>query len=145
MSRASLPKSDRVEAAPGDRRFITFWVDEDDQESVTFAEFRHRARMQASVLREHGAICGDRIVIIMPQGITAITVFAGAIMLGAVPAFLAYPNEKVEVAEVPLRANGRDVKPWRQARGDRSGISARDAGLYVAYRRGPVGSSGEEQ
>ena len=88
-----------LEAAPGDRRFITFWVDEDEQESVTFAEFRRRARIQALVLREQGAICGDRIVIIMPQGIPAMTVFAGAMMLGAVPAFLAYPNEKVEASK----------------------------------------------
>ena len=88
-----------LEAAPGDRRFITFWVDEDEQESVTFAEFRRQARMQASVLRAQGAVCGDRIVIIMPQGITAMTVFAGAMMLGAVPAFLAYPNEKVEASK----------------------------------------------
>src|SRR5690348_4272872 len=55
--------------------------------------------MQASVLREHGAIYGDRIVIIMPQGIPAMAVFAGAMMLGAVPAFLAYPNEKVEASK----------------------------------------------
>ena len=85
-----------LEAAPGDRPFITFWVDEDEQESVTFAEFRRRARMQSMVLREQGAICGDRVVIIMPQGIPAMSVFAGAMMLGAVPTFLAYPNEKVE-------------------------------------------------
>jgi fatty-acyl-CoA synthase len=88
-----------LEAAPGDRPFITFWVDEDEQESVTFAEFRRRARIQASVLRQQGAICGDRVVIIMPQGIPAMTVFAGAMMLGAVPAFLAYPNEKVEASK----------------------------------------------
>lgn len=88
-----------LEAAPGDRRFTTFWIDEDEQESVTFAEFRRRARIQALILREYGAICGDRIVIIMPQGIPAMTVFAGAVMLGAVPAFLAYPNEKVEASK----------------------------------------------
>lgn len=88
-----------LEAAPGDRRFITFWVDEDEQESLTFDDFRRRARMQASVLRDQGAIRGDRIVIIMPQGIPAMTVFAGAMMLGAVPAFLAYPNEKVEASK----------------------------------------------
>ena len=88
-----------LEAAPGDRPFITFWVDEDEQSSVTFAEFRQQARIQASMLRENGALCGDRIVIIMPQGIPAMTVFAGAMMLGAVPAFLAYPNEKVEASK----------------------------------------------
>ncbi len=88
-----------LDAAPADRPFITFWVDEDEQESVTFAEFRRRARIQAAIIREQGAICGDRIVIIMPQGIAAMAVFAGAMMLGAVPAFLAYPNEKVEASK----------------------------------------------
>ena len=38
-------------------------------------------------------------VIIMPQGIPAMTTFVGAMMLGAVPAFLAYPNFKVEPAK----------------------------------------------
>jgi fatty-acyl-CoA synthase len=88
-----------LEAAPADRPFITFWVDEDEQESVTFAEFRRRARIQAEVLREQGVVCGDRVVIIMSQGIPAMTVFAGAMMLGVVPAFLAYPNEKVEASK----------------------------------------------
>ena len=46
-----------------------------------------------------GAVMAERIVIIMPQGIPAMTVFAGAMMLGAVPAFLAYPNDKVEAAK----------------------------------------------
>jgi acyl-CoA synthetase (AMP-forming)/AMP-acid ligase II len=36
------------------------------------------------------------VVIIMPQGIPAMTTFVGAMMLGAVPAFLAYPNFKGE-------------------------------------------------
>ena len=35
----------------------------------------------------------------MPQGIPAMTTFVGAMMLGAVPAFLAYPNFKVEPAK----------------------------------------------
>jgi fatty-acyl-CoA synthase len=85
-----------LEAAPGERPFITFWVDEDEQETVTFAEFRRRARLQAAALHAQGAVSGDRVIVIMPQGISAMAVFAGAMMLGAVPAFLAYPNEKVE-------------------------------------------------
>jgi len=88
-----------LEAAPGDRPFITFWVDEDEQETLTFAEFRRHARLQAAALRTQGAICGDRVVIIMPQSIAAMTVFTGAMMLGAAPAFLAYPNEKVEASK----------------------------------------------
>src|SRR4249919_1838605 len=35
----------------------------------------------------------------MPQGIPAMTTFIGAMMLGAIPAFLAYPNFKVEPAK----------------------------------------------
>ena len=45
---------------------------------------------------EHGVVRGDRVVIIMPQSIAAMTSFSGAMMLGAVPAFLAYPNFKIE-------------------------------------------------
>jgi len=83
-------------AAPGDRPFVTAWIDENERETVTFAEFRSRARSQANVLRDHGVIVGDRVIIIMPQSISAMTTFVGAMMLGAVPAFLAYPNFKVE-------------------------------------------------
>ncbi len=75
---------------------MTAWVNEDEQETVTFGEFRRRGRVQAGALRAQGVNSGDRVVIIMPQGIAAMTVFAGAIMLGAAPAFIAYPNEKVE-------------------------------------------------
>ncbi len=85
-----------LEAAPGDRPFVIAWVSEDEQETVTFAEFRRRARVQAGALRGRGVSRGDRVVIIMPQGIPAMTVFVGAMMLGSVPAFIAYPNDKVE-------------------------------------------------
>jgi acyl-CoA synthetase (AMP-forming)/AMP-acid ligase II len=85
-----------LEAAPGERPFVTAWVNEDEQETVTFAEFRRRARVQAGVLHAQDVRGGDRVIIITPQGIPAMTVFAGAMMLGALPAFIAYPNEKVE-------------------------------------------------
>ncbi len=85
-----------LEAAPGERPFVTAWVNEDEQETVTFAEFRRRARLQAGVLRANGVTGGDRVIIIMPQDIPAMTVFIGAMMLGGVPAFIAYPNDKVE-------------------------------------------------
>ncbi|HET6181617.1 MAG TPA: AMP-binding protein, partial [Candidatus Sulfotelmatobacter sp.] len=88
-----------LDAAPASRPFVTSWVDEDEQETVTFSEFRQRSRAQAAVLREHGVESGDRVVIIMPQGIPAMTTFVGAMMLGAIPAFLAYPNFKVEPAK----------------------------------------------
>ena len=88
-----------LEAAPADREFVTHWIAEDEQERLTFGEFRARAHQQASVLQEEGVAAGDRVVILMPQGIPAMTVFAGAMMLGAVPAFLAYPNFKVEASK----------------------------------------------
>ncbi len=87
---------DALAAAPGDRPFITFWIDEDESETVTFAEFRNLAAGQARTLLAHDVHRGDRVILIMPQGIAAMTAFAGAMMLGAVPAFLAYPNFKVE-------------------------------------------------
>ncbi len=88
-----------LEAAPGDRPFVTAWVNEDEQETVTFAEFRRRARLQAGVLRRQSVNSGDRVIIIMPQGILAMTVFVGAMMLGAVPVIIAYPNDKIEPAK----------------------------------------------
>jgi len=87
---------DALMAAPRDRPFITAWIDEDEHETVTFEEFRNRALGQAKVLREKAVKAGDRVIIIMPQSISAMTTFVGAIMLGAVPGFLAYPNFKVE-------------------------------------------------
>jgi acyl-CoA synthetase (AMP-forming)/AMP-acid ligase II len=88
-----------LEAAPADLRFITFWVDEDQRETVTFGEFRRRARLHAAALQEQGVASGDRLVILMPQSIAAMVSFTGGMMLGAVPAFLAYPNFKVEPAK----------------------------------------------
>jgi len=85
-----------LDAAPANHPFITAWIDEDERETVTFGEFRLRACHQAQILREAGASAGDRVVIIMPQGIPAMAAFVGAMVLGAVPAFLAYPNFKVE-------------------------------------------------
>ncbi len=75
---------------------MTAWIDEDERETVSFGEFRRLARLQADVLAEHGLVPGDRVVLIMPQGISAMTSFVAAMMLGAVPTFLAYPNFKVE-------------------------------------------------
>ena len=90
---------DALNAAPAQRAFVTAWVDEDDCETVTFGEFRRRAHTQAVLLRNYGVSPGDRVVIIMPQGTAAMTVFVGAMMLGAIPAILAYPNFKVEPAK----------------------------------------------
>ena len=94
---------DAVEAAPSERKFVTSWISEDEQTMVTFGEFRQRARGRAEALVRSGVSVGNRVVIIMPQGIPAMTSFVGAMMIGAVPAFLAYPNFKVEAGR-PARA-----------------------------------------
>jgi acyl-CoA synthetase (AMP-forming)/AMP-acid ligase II len=88
-----------LQAAPGERPFITYWTNDAQQETVTFAQFRQLARFQAGTLRENGVGIGDRVVIIMPQGIPAMAAFAGAMLLGAVPAFVAYPNFKIDAAK----------------------------------------------
>lgn len=90
---------DALYAAPGDRPFVTAWIDEDEQESVSFGEFRRRAQAQAALLQRNGVGTGDRVILIMPQGILLMTAFAGAMLLGAVPAILAYPNFKVDPAK----------------------------------------------
>ena len=90
---------DALNCAPASRPFVTAWLDEDTRETVTFGEFRRRARLHAALLRDHGVRAGDRVVVIMSQGIPTMTIFVGAMMLGAVPAILAYPNFKVEPAK----------------------------------------------
>ena len=90
---------DALDAAPSDRTFITEWTDEDEHETVTFAEFRRRARVAASTLSRNGIGSGDRVILVMPQGISAMATFVGAMMLNAVPAFLAYPNFKIDPAK----------------------------------------------
>lgn len=86
-------------AAPAERPFVTEWHEENEYFSVTFGEFRLRARSQALFLHGAGVRSGDRIVLVMPQGIALMAAFAGAMMLGAVPAILAYPNFKIDPAK----------------------------------------------
>jgi fatty-acyl-CoA synthase len=87
---------DALLSAPADRPFVTAWIDEDEQQTATFGEFRRMARVQALLLQDNGVSIGDRVVLIMPQGIPLMATFVGAMLLGAVPAILAYPNFKVE-------------------------------------------------
>ena len=83
-------------AAPRQRPFITMCHDEDDVQTVTFEEFIQCAELQARHFQGYGLRPGDRVILIMPQGIPLMAAFVGAILLGAVPAILAYPNFKVD-------------------------------------------------
>jgi acyl-CoA synthetase (AMP-forming)/AMP-acid ligase II len=83
-------------AAPADKPFVTVWKDEDDIQTVTFEQFIRLAKLEAAGFQAHGLQSGDRLVLIMPQGIALMAAFAGAMFLGAVPAILAYPNFKAD-------------------------------------------------
>ena len=86
-------------AAPPERPFVTMWRDEDDVQTITFGEFIRAAKSQAADFRARGLQSGDRAILIMPQDISLMVAFAGAMLAGAVPAILAYPNFKVEPAK----------------------------------------------
>src|ERR1035437_1937711 len=88
-----------LQAAPAEKPFVTMWNSDEDSSTVSFGEFSEWAQRQASMFARHGLRRNDKVILIMPQGITLMTAFAGAMMLGAVPAILAYPNFKVDPAK----------------------------------------------
>src|SRR2546426_9032286 len=97
-------------AAPPDKPFVTMWRGEDDVETVTFGEFTRQAVLQSGFLASHGVQSGDTVVLIMPQGVPLMAAFVGAMLLGAVPAILAYPNFKVEPARSEERRVGKECR-----------------------------------
>jgi acyl-CoA synthetase (AMP-forming)/AMP-acid ligase II len=97
---------DALLSAPASRPFVTAWIDEDEQPTASFGDFRRMARMQALLLQDNGISAGDRVVLIMPQGIPVMATFVGAMLLGAVPAILAYPNFKVEPSKYRFGLSG---------------------------------------
>jgi fatty-acyl-CoA synthase len=93
-------------AAPPDRAFLTMWHDEDEVDTVTFGEFVRLAKLQAADFVAHGLRPGDRVVLVMPQGIPVMVSFAAAMLVGAVPAIMAYPNFKIEPAKYRYGLSG---------------------------------------
>jgi fatty-acyl-CoA synthase len=93
-------------AAPQEKPFITMWNDDDDVRTLTFREFTRWAQTQAAYFRKQGLARGDRIILIMPQGIALMAAFAGALLLGAVPAILAYPTFKIEPSKYRFGLSG---------------------------------------
>jgi fatty-acyl-CoA synthase len=83
-------------AAPPQAPFVTMWNDEDDVRTVSFGEFIRLAKAQAAQFQAQGLEVGDRVILIMPQGIPLMAAFAGAMLVSAIPAILAYPNFKVD-------------------------------------------------
>ena len=91
--------SEALLAAPPEQPFVTFWRDEDSIQTVTFGEFLQSSWAQAEFLQSRGLKKGDTVVLVMQQGIPLMSAFAGAMLLGAIPAILAYPSFKVEPAK----------------------------------------------
>jgi fatty-acyl-CoA synthase len=87
---------DALLQAPCEKPFVTMWTDEDETETVTFGEFIRRTKSRAAAFQELGLEAGDRVILIMPQGIALMVCFAAAMLVGAVPAILAYPNFKAD-------------------------------------------------
>lgn len=92
-------------SAPREHRFVTMWSG-DHEESVTFGEFIDAAAAHAASFRRHGLSAGDTVVLILPQGIQLMATFVGAMMLGAIPTILAYPNFKVEPGKYRFGLSG---------------------------------------
>jgi len=91
--------TEALAAAPGQKTFATMWRGDDDSETVTFGEFKLQASAFAQELLREGVATGERVIVIMEQGIPLMAAFAGTMMIGAVPAILAYPNFKVDPAK----------------------------------------------
>jgi acyl-CoA synthetase (AMP-forming)/AMP-acid ligase II len=97
---------DALLAAPAEDIYATMWTSEDEVESVTFGEFRQRAFAQACFFRDRGIDDGQRIILVMPQGLGLMAAFVGAMIAGGVPAILAYPNFKIEPTKYSLGLRG---------------------------------------
>jgi fatty-acyl-CoA synthase len=94
---ATLPEA--LLAAPQQKPFVTMWIDDDDERTFTFGEFTRWSNAQAVSFKDRGLRKGETVILIMPQGVALMAAFAGAMLLGAVPAILAYPTFKVEPAK----------------------------------------------
>lgn len=86
-------------AAPADRPCVTMWHGVEATERLTFGELAERAAGVASWLATQGVTVGDRVALILPQGLPLLAAFLGAMWLGAIPAILAYPNFKTNPAK----------------------------------------------
>lgn len=90
---------DALDAAPPQRLFVREWHDEAQHGSATFEQFQKLTADWADFLHERGVAAGNRVVLLMQQGIALMAAFAATMRLGAVPTILAYPNAKVELAK----------------------------------------------
>ncbi len=98
--------TETLAAVPEAQPFVTMWFDHDDERTFSFGEFRRWSNSQAALLSSHGLGKGETVILIMPQGVALMAAFAGAMLLGAVPAILAYPTFKVEPSKYRFGLKG---------------------------------------
>lgn len=87
----------QVEGQP-DRPYLALVGDNDEPETVTFAQLRQGAARTAAGLSEAGVEPGDRVALMLPTGREYFDVFFGALWLGAIPVPL-YPPLRPDQAE----------------------------------------------
>ena len=100
----TLPEA--LHSAPGSATFITMCQGDDDRRTVTFGEFHSMVAADATWLRLIGIEPGHVVILIVPQGIRLMGLFAALMELGAIPAILAYPNFKVDPAKYRFGLSG---------------------------------------
>ena len=89
---------DALAAAPPTKPFATIWDPRGDPQHVTvsFGEFHDLAAAYAGRYRARGLRPGDTVVLIVPQSLTLLAAFVGALVVGGIPTILAYPTFKTD-------------------------------------------------
>ena len=104
--------------------------DGEEWHPVHIDSFAFRARQFSALLRETGVATGDVVLIILEHGLDAHCAFFGALLLGAVPSFMPYPNVKQDAALY-----------WRQHRDVFAHIRPRAILTFSALREAIVDAS----
>lgn len=82
-----------------DEKFITYLADGDSREELlTFGSLLSKSKKIAHLLRNHGLLPGDRILLILPTGLTFIESFFGIQAAGMVPVPV-YPPARLDRLE----------------------------------------------
>ena len=89
---------DAVAAAPREMPFVTVWHPSQEPlcRTLTFGQFLDLAQGFASFYQQYGVQPRDTVVLVMPQDVPLMAAFLGAMLLGAIPAILAYPTFKMD-------------------------------------------------
>ena len=91
-------------AAEPENLFGVFY-DGDDWAEITNAAFARRVLKFSALFAQPGIGTGDIVLIILEHGVDAHAAFLGAMLIGAIPGFMPYPNVKQEA-----------IRYWRQHR-----------------------------